>query len=173
MKYFAFLILMLSLSFCKSIQIQEPVKYENETQKEGNIIKEKIEIIPHQIIHVTKDEAGMEYVKLLPGDKTVFRYSFRQKPDDNTLMDALLVQNILFELPEKIKNTNLKDEELKSVNLTAQILGFRNARLIKIDKGSLKIKIIDKQNMEVQIDLDDSYSMLPKKHIKQSISLKK
>ena len=171
MKYLSLIVVILSLSFCKSVNVEKTLVQKSETTEKDYIIQEKTEIIPKQIMHFTKDEAGIEYLKLLPGDKTVFRYSYKKKPQDQSLMDALYTENIIFEIPGKIKDMNLKDEELKSVNLTAQVFGFRNAKLIKIDKGSLQVKVIDKNNFEVEIILDDSYKSLQKKHIKKQISV--
>ena len=172
MKHLALLALILSLSFCKSVKIEETIVHQNESQEQGYTIQEKMEIIPRQMIHFAKDEAGVEYLKLLPGEHTVFKYKYRKFPKDTSLKDAVYTQYIYFEMPGKIKDTELKNDELKSVNLTAQVFAFRNATLHRIDKGSLKIKVIDKQHIEVEINLDDSYKTLQKKHIKQLINIK-
>ena len=172
MKHLALLVIILSLSFCKSVNVEKTIVQQNETKEKAYIIQEKTEIIPNQVIHIAKDEAGIEYIKLLPGDKTVFKFQYRKMPEDQTLQDAVYTQNIYFEIEGKIKNTELKDDELKQVNLVGQTFGFRNATLNRIDKGSLYINVIDNKQIEVEINLDDSYKIFQKKHIKQLINIK-
>ena len=171
MKQLVLLTIILSLSFCKSINPQDKIVQQSENKEQGHIIREKVEIIPRQVIHITKDEAGADYVKLLPGDKTVFRFQYRKMPEDISLKDAVYTQYIYFEIPGKIKNAKYTDDELKQVNMIAQVSGFRNIQFYRIDKGSLQIKVIDKQHVEVKIDLDNKYKRIQKKHIKQLINI--
>jgi len=173
MKHLALFLLILSLSFCKStaVKIDKQVSQQQERTEENYTINEKMEIIPRQIIKIDKDEAGIDYLKLLPGDKTVFKYSYKKKINDKTLMDAGYTQNIYFEIDGDVKNLDLKDDELKKVNLIAQIYGFRNAVLLPVDKGSVSIKIIDDKTIELEIHIDDSYKNILQKNIKQLIKV--
>jgi hypothetical protein len=160
-----------TLFACKSNQIQFPAKTSLTKNKQNNRMKifEKIEVIPNQIIKIEKDEAGMKYIKILNGDQTVFKYIYKEKPVDTNLMDAGYAQYVYFETGKNIKNMSLSGKDLQQIHLTVVTYGFRNSRLIPIEKGNFELKITGKNTLQYHIKIDDSYRNIRQKNIIQII----
>ncbi len=176
MKHFLLVIPALLLFACHSnrnlLSITQPVHSMQEQQKEAYKIVEKWEIIPQQKITIQKEESGSDYIKLLPGDNTVFKYSYTAKPLDPSLRDANYTQYVYFQMDGPIKNMELKDLDLSKVQLTAQIYGFRNTAVFSIYKGRLQLQVKDGKQLILDIDIDPTYTLLRKRKIHQSLTIK-
>ena len=160
---------------CKSNQIilDHKTSIENQIRKNQMDILEQTEINPGQIIKIETDEAGMKYVKQIDGDKTVFKYLYRSKPEAQNIMDATYSQYVYFETGKNIKNMSLSGKELQKIKLTVVIYGFRNTTLIPVDKGDFELKITGKNTLQFHIHLDESYQNIRHKNIIQIIKTKR
>jgi hypothetical protein len=172
-KIISLFVLFSIFSACKTneIIVKQTVTKNNSTQTEQMNIIEKTEIIPHQSIAIQQDEAGAKYVKTLQGNKTLFKYIYKTSFRDKTIMDGGYAQYVYFETPEKVKSMKLTDNELKTVNLTVATYGFRNAQLWQIDKGSLDLKVIDKNTIQFHLQIDSSFTGIQKRNLIQIIKI--
>ncbi len=172
---FGIIMILGSLIACQSHQITltQTASVEKNMQSGQMKILEKTEIIPGQTLKIEKDEAGMKYVKLLNGDKTVFKYIYKSKPANPNIMDAFYTQYVYFETGNEIKNMNLSGKDLQKIKLTVMINGFRNSSLIPVDKGNFDLKITGKNTLQFHIRLDKSYKKILQKDIIQIIKTDK
>jgi len=174
MKKFSFLIVILSLFACHSsknmIRIEQPIEQIQTKQKDQFVITEKMEILPHQEIQIEKDSYSNKHkVKIVKGNKTVFKYTYTSEPNNSILKDAKYVQTVFFEIDNPVKAIHLKDQDLNKVKLTAEMSGYRNSAIFPIVKGQLSIEIKNKNEVIVDIQMDDIYQVFKKRNIHQKI----
>ena len=172
MRNILFLMIFSGLFACKSKEIipQKISKVEQKSESGNYQIQEKLSIIPKQKLSVVKNEMGQNYLKTLPGQHIVLKYSYIQTPKDTGLMDARYTQNIWFEIKDKaIKTAEFKTQELQKNPLYVQIYGFRNAKLIPVTNADVHIKVINKHMAELSIDIKDNNMLIHQKQIKQTL----
>ncbi len=156
----------------KGVKIKNTMVSQFTMQKENIYITEKISILPNSSILYKKDKFGVGYYKVVPGTKTVFIYTYKEEPVNKNLRDAGYTEEVIFEIKGKIKEMELKDEELKKVNLLVGIHGFfKRAGVYPVTKGYLKINLPKKDLLKLQIHIDKPDYMVRKKDIVQEIPL--
>jgi len=172
MKYTIFLMLLSGLFACKTMEIipQKATTMVQKSETSNYQIQEKIMVIPNQKLTVVKNELGQNYLKVLPGQRIVLKYSYIQSPKDPGLMDAKYTQNIWFEIKDKVlKTADYTTQALQKNPLYVQVYGFRNVKLIPVTKADVHIKVLDKHTAELSIDIKDNNMLIRQKHIKQTL----
>jgi hypothetical protein len=139
---------------------------------ENIITKEKWKIFLKSAIQYKKDQTGIGYYSLIPGNKTVFVYTLTEEPVDKTLRDAGYKEEILFELEGKIKEGEWKDEDLSKVNLLVGVHGFfKKSGVYPVKKGMLKLELPKKDLLNIYIKIEDPTYRVNKNEVKLSIPL--
>jgi len=174
MKYLGYITLLFVIFSCKTqqINVEKTLVNKNIMIDNTNEITEKIELIPNRKINVVNDEWGQQYIKTLPGEKILIKYSYKQKPLDKTLQDATYSQVVWFETDKPLKSQAFESEILKNKPLYVQIYGFRNAKLIPVTSGQIQIEVIDSKTAKINIEIPDSYNGIIKRNIEQIIRVK-
>jgi len=170
MKNILFLIIISGLFACKSTEIipQNMLKMEQKSESGDYQIQEKMTVIPKQKLTVVKNEMGQNYLKALPGQYIVLKYTYIQIPKDTGIMDAKYTQNVWFEIKDKaIKTAEITIPDLQKNPLYVQIYGFRNAKLIPVTNADVHIKVINEHMAELSIDIKDNNMLIRQKHMKQ------
>ncbi len=176
-KLFLFLLSMSLFFSCSSykkhgIEIKGQTNLHMINNEENTIIEESFQVLPNTQIDYKKDQIGVGYYKLIPGNKTVFIYTLQEKPKDKNLRDGGYKEEILFEWEGKIKEMELKDDELSKVNMLVGMHGFfKKSGVFPVKKGFLKIELPEKNLMRVSIKIEDPVYMLRKKEIEKEIPL--
>jgi len=165
---FLFVFLSVACQSTKIMTLEKPYMQVWQHQTEQFSVAEKIEILPGQKIHIATDEAGIPYIKILPGDFLVFKYTYQKKPQDKNLMDAAYVQYVYFELPD-LKKQERTDDQLKEVKLIVETAGFRNRLFIPVEKGLFQWKKTGQDTYTLHIKIDPSYAGVLQKEIKQTL----
>lgn len=172
MKNLLFLMILSGLFACKSAEIipQKMTTMEQKSETSHYQIQEKTTVIPNQKLTVVKNEMGQNYLKALPGQHIVLKYSYIQTPIDTGLMDAKYTQNIWFEIKAKtLKTTDFTTQDLQKNPLYVQVYGFRNVKLIPVTNADVHIKVLDQHTAELSIDIKDTNMLIRQKHIKQTL----
>ena len=157
---------------CKSAEIipQKVVKMENKFESGDYHIQEKMTVIPNQTLSVVKNELGQNYLKTLPGQHIVLKYTFVQTPQESGLMDAIYTQNVWFEIKDKaLKTVDYTKEDLQNNPIYVQVYGFRNAKLFSVTDAEVHIKILDPHTAELFINIKDDNMLIRQKQIKQTL----
>ena len=172
MKNILFLLVLSGLFACKSVEIipQKVTTMQQKSEFGDYHIQEKMTVIPNQTLTVVKNEMGQNYLKALPGQNIVLKYSYIQTPKDTGLMDANYTQNVWFEIKDKaLKTVDFKTQDLQKNPLYVQVYGFRNAKLIPVTNADVHIKVLDQHTAELSIDIKDNNMLIRQKHIKQTL----
>lgn len=152
----------------KNYKLAQTIVWKNE----NTIGTESYKILPNSKIVYKKDNIGIGYYNIIPGDKTVFIYTLDEKPVDTTLRDAGYKEEVLFEVDGKLKKMELSDKELEKVNLLVGVHGyFRKSGVYKVKKGRLKIDKFDKKHWLLDIQIEDPTYRVHKKNIKLKIPI--
>jgi len=180
MKYFIISILgiyLLSSCAChkeKGIYIENPYSISTTQATENIETTQSIKVFPNHQIDYKKDNIGMGYYQIIPGDKTVFLYVLDEKPVDKTLRDAGYKEEVIFEIEGRIKPMQLTDKELSKVKLLVGMHGFfKRAGVYPVTKGQLKIDFPDKKKMKIYIKIDEPVYRLHKKEITINLPIPK
>ena len=166
------IMLLFGLIACKSAEIipQKIAETQQKSETDNSFIREKISIIPNQRLSVEKNEMGKKYLKTLPGEHIVIKYSYLQSPKDNSIMDARYTENVWIEIPDKSLKTNDFNNDFFQKNpLYVQVYGFRNVKLIPVTNAEMHIKIINKQTAQISINIKDTNMLIRQRNIKQTI----
>ncbi len=167
------IIIILSAFFaCKPTEIipQNVTEMQQKSELKNFLIHEKINIIPHQTFSIEKNESGQKYLKTLPGEHIVIKYSYLQIPKDKTLMDARYTENVWLEIKGKSLKTNDYDSlYFKKNPLYVQFYGFRNAKLIPVTNAEMHIKILDNKTAQIIINIKDPNPLIRQKNITQTL----
>ncbi len=172
MKYMLFLMLLSGLMACKSADIipQKATTMVHKSETSNYQIQEKTTVIPSQKLTIAKNELGQKYLKALPGQHIVLKYSYIQSPKDTGLMDAKYTQNVWFEIKDSaLKTADFTTQALQKNPLYVQVYGFRNVKLIPVTQADVHIKVLDKHTAELSIDIKDNNMLIRKKQIKQTL----
>ncbi len=164
--------LLFGLIACKPTEIipQNVTEMQQKSELKNFLIHEKINIIPHQTFSIEKNESGQNYLKTLPGEHLVIKYSYLQIPKDKTLMDARYTENVWFEIKGKSLKTNDYDSLYFQKNpLYVQFYGFRNAKLIPVTNAEMHIKILDNKTAQIIINIKDPNPLIRQKNITQTL----
>jgi len=142
MKYIFTLILIIVLNSCKTTNASKFVSNLNKEQIKLNAsdcpenIKCTTEILKNKDYTIEKDGIGKTYPKIVDGDKTVIRYTYQIK-NENNYTDGNQSEVILFVI-DKETQTELQDKDLQNVKMLfgkncfcRDIQGF-----YKVTKGS-------------------------------------
>ncbi len=168
-----YFIIILSVFFaCKSGEIipQKITEKQQQSESDNYFIQEKISIIPNQTLSVEKNEWGQNYLKTLPGHHIIIKYSYIQIPKDTGLQDARYTENVWVEIHDKsLKNNDFDSIYFKKNPLYVQIYGFRNAQLIPVSNAEMHLKLLDKQTLQIIIDMHSTNMLIRQKNIKQTV----
>jgi len=135
-------------------------------------ISEKWQIVPNASIKYTTDKFGGGYVQLGKGNKTVFFYKLSKNPADKTIMDGGYVQEIFFEITGDIKDLSLENSTLSQVNLLIGKHGFfRGSGVYPVKTGSLQLKVLGNNKVDITINIEKPGQMVQKKQIHKIIEL--
>ncbi len=167
-------LLLLSVFYytCQSSQnmLQKPYLHTSRNDSSSYVITKKIEILPRQNLHLEKDETGKKYIKILPGNKIVFKYLYKKYPKNQNLMDVAYMQSIYFET-DNLGEMKLTDRQLTRIKLTVETAGYRNRQLNTIDKGSLQWKQTAIGTYILHLKIDSTYTHILIKEITQTLNL--
>jgi hypothetical protein len=156
----------------KNIKLEKPVFEKMKHQDANFIYNERYQIIPNTRIELIKDKFGIGYIELKKSNKTVFYYKYNRKPVDKKLMDGGYIEEISFEWDGPLKETELKDNELSKVNMLVGKQGFfRGSGFYKVTKGSLSIKFVGYNKVEINIEIEKPSEMIEVKKIHKIIEL--
>ena len=146
------------------------IKMEQKSESGDYQIQENMTVIPKQKLTVVKNEMGQNYLKALPGQYIVLKYTYVQTPKDTGIMDAKYTQNVWFEIKDKaVKTAEFKTQELQKNPVYVQVYGFRNAKLIPVTNADVHIKVINEHTAELFIDIKDNNMLIRQKQIKQTL----
>ncbi|GEM_PF-3692923 len=171
------LVAILFLSGCNSTMrtkhISKPVTEKSAKKDTDYQYAEKFQLIPNASVELLKDNIGKTYIKFDSGKKTIFRYQYKKTGLNKNLMDAAYSQEIFFEIANPVQNTTLKDAELAQVNLLVGKQCFcRDSGVYSVKKGNLEIKVLDKNNIEINVEITTPPVSLEKTKIHQIIHIK-
>ncbi len=155
-----------------SMKDDKQIVWQKSTEKESFQTVEKISFIPNSKITLEHNEAGKSYVKILPGNKNIFQYTFHKRLTDSNIQDAFVNENIYFEWQGDLQNTQLSDAKLSDVKLTASFAGFRNSDAFTVSKGKLKVDIMNNHQAKIYIKIGENKLPLPVTEINEIISIK-
>ena len=172
MKSLIFFIILTGIVACKSAEIipQKVTKMVKTSASGDYRIQEKMMVIPNQTLSVVKNELGQNYLKTLPGEHIVLKYTFMKTPKESGLMDAKYTENVWFEVKDKtLKTMDLTKKDLQKNPLYVQVYGFRNAKLFPVTDAEVHIKILDSHTAELFINIKDDNMLIHQKQIKQTL----
>ncbi len=168
------LLIFMSCNSTQNMQVQVKKSYYSKTmtKKNNTNITEKWQVVPNASINFEKDKFGVGMAKLDKGNKTVFYYKYNSQPIDKSIMDGGYIQEIFFEIEGDIKNMSLKDKQLSNVNLLVGKHGFfRGSGVYAVGSGSLDLKILGNDQVEITINIAKPNQMVRKTQLHQIIEL--
>ena len=117
MKFFVFILLFNILNSCRAkhvLQVEEnEIVSSTECPADGTCT---IELMPNKTIKMLYDSFGALYTEIINGNAMTLKFEYKRNDIPNT-MDGQYVEQILMELDPNSLEMELKDSELKNVNL--------------------------------------------------------
>ena len=168
------LLMFMSCNSIQDMQVQVKKSFYSKTMTKQNDVNitEKWQVVPNASIDFKKDNFGVGMAKLAKGNKTVFYYKYDVQPVDKSIMDGGYVEEVFFEIEGDIKNMSLKDKQLSDVNLLVGKHGFfRGSGVYTVSAGSLDMKVLGNDQIEITINIVKPSQMVQKKQLHTVIDL--
>lgn len=102
-----------------------------------------LEVTPNNSIKALYDNFGALYMEIINGNSIVIKFEYKRNESPNTI-DGQYIEQIIMELDPNNLNLELKDSELKNVNLLFARLCYCKGETgyYKVRQGKLVIKKI-------------------------------
>lgn len=123
MKVFIFLVSILTISACKT-KVDSVTPAENNVKEEFKNLEAEcpeggvcsVEVFKNKKLNIKEDGTGALYPEIVEGDNVVVQYTYLVKGPEGTV-DGDYSETIHFEVPTSASSLDLKDTDLKSLNL--------------------------------------------------------